>query len=470
MKRLLPIFFFALLLVGCKDDLSTTGSEVLPAEDAVIVNVDTFSVASEITRAAGIYSSPDSLLLGEIHNQYGTLHADILTQVACPLDFEYPEGAEVDSVCIYLYYNTYFGVGNSPMQISVYEMDKSSFNYTDGYRTTLDLDEYWSGDNSTMVASPRIFTAATPTDSIYNSSTGSYVPYLRFLATDAFAEHFFSIRDFTSQQDFSQKFKGLYISSDFGGATVLNLSEIGVAVYYTFTYDRAGQDTTVQDVKLFYANAEVRQVNRLDYHISDAEYSVLESRHDDTAYVVSPAHIYTRLSLPMRDICDKVEANIGDKRVYVNRALLRADVLNVYRGQTSARTPNDWQQPATYMMLCIEDSLTSLLDNHAAPTSTYALISTLYTSYDSDGEPYDYYSYDLASLLTQQIRNEEMKIGVPDTLKMVLVPVTVETATATTGASYYTSVRPDQTITATAIRSAQSTLLPLELEVTASGF
>lgn len=473
MKHTNSLYLFICLLiplcfVGCKNDLSTTGSEVLPTEDAILVNVDTFAVRSAIVRAGEIYSSPDSLLLGEAVNRFGTIHADLLTQLVCPIGFEYPENSSVDSVCVFVYYNSYYGDGNSPMQVSVYEMDKSTFDFTTGYRTTLPLDDYWSGDEATQIGNSRIFTAAMPTDSIYSSTTETYIPFLRFKAGVQFADKFFAIRDFSSQEAFNNIFKGLYISSDFGSATVLNVSEVGLAVYYNFTYNLEGRDTTVQDAKLFYSNAEVRKVNRLDYHIPDADYNALKAVQDDTTFVVSPAHIYTELKLPMKQMSSDIVSGLNNKRPYVNRARLRADVLNVYRGQSSARTPNDWPQPANYMMLCLADSLQRLFDDNAAPVSTVALISTLTTAYDSLGNPYDYYEYDLADLLTEQIRKTEEEV--PDTLSMLLVPVTVSTATAQTGATYYTSVHPDQTITATTLRSAQTKAAPLNIEVTASGF
>ena len=357
---------FVATWVGCVDDAANAGASALLEEDNIQVKADTFAVASELNASAAISLTPDSFLLGECDTHFGTIKADILTQLACPVGFEYPyaESAEVDSICLYLYYANWYGDGMAPMGITVYEMDKATLDYNTRYPSDTALSTFCSMADSTKIASAsRIIVAAEPTDSI-EVSDGVYTPYVRIKLSDEFAKRFFAINDFSSQEQFNQLFKGLYIASDFGGSTVLYVTSISMAVYYHFSYPRQSGDTVVNDVKGFYANSEVRQVNR--YMYPDRE-QVMEdlAKKTDTNFVVSPANIYTRLSINMDSIVNRMEEQLGDPsgyRVYVNRANVTVDVL--YDVDTDSDRPRDqWDAPASYMLLVLEDKMESFFSN-----------------------------------------------------------------------------------------------------------
>ena len=356
------LIVFVATWVGCTDDATNAGASALLEEDNIQVKADTFAVASELKACTAISLTPDSFLLGECDTHFGTIKADILTQLACPVGFEYPyaETAEVDSICLYLYYSNWYGDGMAPMGITVYEMDKATLDYNTRYPSDTALSTFCSMVDSTKIAvTSRIIVAAEPTDSI-ESSDGVYTPYVRIKLSDEFAKRFFAINDFSSQEQFNQLFKGLYIVSDFGGSTVLYVTNISMAVYYHFSYPRQSGDTVVNDVKGFYANSEVRQVNR--YMYPDRE-QVLEdlSKKIDTNFVVSPANIYTRLSVQMDSIVSRMEEQLGDPsgyRVYVNRANITVDVL-YDAAQDSDRPRDQWDTPASYMLLVLEDKMES---------------------------------------------------------------------------------------------------------------
>ena len=201
---------------------------------------------------------------------------------------------------------------------------------------------------------------------------------MRIKLSDEFARRFFAINDFSSQEKFNQLFKGLYIASDFGGSTVLYVTSISMAVYYHFSYPRQSGDTVVNDVKGFYANSEVRQVNR--YMYPDRE-QVMEdlAKKTDTNFVVSPANIYTRLSINMDSIVNRMVELLGDTsgyRVYVNRANVTVDVL--YDVDTDSDRPRDqWDAPASYMLLVLEDKMESFFAKNELPSDTVAILRPL---------------------------------------------------------------------------------------------
>ena len=79
------------------------------------------------------------------------------------------------------------------------------------------------------------------------------------------------------------------------------------------------------------------------------------------------------------------------------------------------------------------------------------------------GDAIYYYSYDMSDFLTNQLRQESS-----DTvLNMLLVPVTIGTSTLSSSATAVTSVRQQQTISATKILSAKN---GMKLEIVYSGF
>ncbi len=463
-KHLLTLLSVLMCLVACKDNDVHSGLSVLPEEDLIVVGVDSFGVQSSLQQVDYIYSAPDSFLLGECDSRFGTVHADILTQFACPIDYRYPESSEVDSVCLFLYYTSWFGDGNTPMSLSVYEMDRKTFRYTEVYPSNISVEDYCSLDESTFVLDrPRVITAASPTDSIYSSSTKQYVPYIRFRTNDEFAKSFFARNDYSSQDIFNRNFKGLYISSEFGSATLLHIGQVTMAVYYHFTYRKEGRDTTVCDMKSFYANSEVRQVNRIRY--TNEPWSELQAMSDSVNFIVSPANIYTELAVPVKLMGDSISAKLGSKRPYVNRAKLTVDVLNVYSGATADKTSDDWAQPASYMLLLKKDASERFFRERELPSDTCAILCALTTGVDADGDPKYYYEYDISTLLTQQLR-QQLEV---DSLRMLLVPVHVTTSSSGTS-TIVSAVQPQHTVSSTVVRSAGNRDNPMRFEVVYSGF
>lgn len=458
------LFFVA--LVACNENNSiSAGASTLPDDDIRVMS-DTFRVTSQLDSCVAISLTPDSFLLGECVTHFGTIKADVLTQLACPEGFKYPnETAEVDSVCLYLYYKNWYGDGKSPLGIAVYEMDKQTLKENQQYKSNLLLSDYCSLSKSTNIAEEsKIIIPATPTDSSYSSESESYVPTIRIKLSDEFAKRFFQIKDFSSQKAFNELFKGLYICTDFGGSSVLYVRDITMTVFYHFTMQRPQMnDTVINDTRAFYANEEVRQVNRYSY--PDRQ-TILNhySQVSDTNYIVSPANIYTELSVRIDSIYKRINQQIGDTteyRVYVNKADLNVDVL--YSDSATGRPRDNWDTPASYMMLIQKEEINTFFSKNEMPSDSVAIVAPLTATTDSLGNINYKYTYDLSKLLTRQIRNNVQS----EILNFILVPVAVSSNTST-GAIQ--SVKPLQTISATLIRSANNSETPMDIEMVYAGF
>ena len=460
---LLPI----LIIAGCQENNSiSAGASTLPKDDIRVMS-DTFVVSSKLDSCVAISLTPDSFLLGECDTHFGTIKADLLTQLTCPEGFKYPgDGtAVVDSVCLYLYYNNWYGDGNSPLGIVVYEIDKQPLKDNQRYYSNIDETDYCSfADSTCIVAQSKIIVPSTPFDSSYSSQSESYVPTIRIKLTDEFAQRFFKIKDFSSQKAFNDLFKGLYIRTDFGGGNVLYLKDITMTIFYHFNMIRDGaNDTILHDTRSFYVNEEVRQINRYTY---PNRKSVLNTyaQITDTNYIVSPANIYTELTIRMDSIYNRINHQLEDTaayRVYVNKADLTIDVL--YSDSATNRPRDNWDRPASYMMLIQKDEMENFFSKNKVPSDSVAIITSLSVKTDTLDNIFYNYTYDLADMLTKQIRSRN-KV---EELTYVLVPVSV-TTNSSTGAIL--SVKPLQTISATCIRSANHPDFPMDIEVVYAGF
>ena len=469
------ILAFVIAFTACKDDVANTGESVLTPEDEVVVLADTFAFRSAVDSCRAIISQADSFLLGEIESDYGVLHASILTQLACPEGYHYPEGfshESVDSICLFMYYQRWVGDANSPLAINAYMMDRNTFRYSGTYPTNINISDYCSRDLS-ILKNHRIVVASEKLDSIKNND-GTYSPMLRMKLNDDFTQYFAAIQTFESQERFNEQFKGLLIETSFGSSTILNISDIALGVFYHFTYSKNGKDTTVNDMKAFYANSEVRTVNHLFYEDKKQLVEEMQKDSDTYNYIVAPAGVYTRLEFPMEVIADTIissliydstwnathdSATILSKRPYVNKAQVRVEVTNVFSGATADITRDDWLQPAAYMLLIKENSMERFFKNKELPSDTCALLSALQQGTDSLGNTTYFYSYDLSDFLTNQLRKESGESN----LSMMLVPVTVDINSS----SVVTSVRQQQTVSATQIHSAKN---GMSLEIVYSGF
>ena len=461
------LLLLATVVVGCQENNSISAGASTLQDNDIRVMSDTFSVTSQLDSCVAISLTPDSFLLGECDTHFGTIKADILTQLACPEGFVYPGGetAVVDSICLYLYYKNWYGDGKTPLGITVYEMDKQSLQENASYPNNLQISEYCSlAESAHIVMNSKIIIPATPVDSSYSSQSGSYVPTIRVKLTDEFAKRFFAIKDFSSQKAFNQLFKGLYICSDFGASNVLYINDITMTVFYHFTMERPQlNDTIIHDTRSFYANDEVRQVNRFTY---PNRQSILQqySQIKDTNYIVSPANIYTELTVQMDSIYNRIDAQLGDTaayRVYINKADLTVDIL--YSDSVTGRPRDNWDIPASYMMLIQKEKMTEFFSTNKTPSDSVAIITSLSATADSLSNVTYQYSYDLSDMLTKQIRSQQ-KV---DQLTFVLVPVAINT-NSSTGAIL--SVKPLQTISATRIRSANNPITPMDIEVVYAGF
>lgn len=449
-KSVLLLAFVGMFAFSCSDDLAEVGSSIQPQSDEIMVRTDTFYVGTQNTFVDYIYTRQDSFLLGSFYNEkFGTTQADILAQVNFPLDFKFPAGSIGDSALVRLYYYSWFGDGLSPIDINIYEMNKNTFSYSTIYNSNINWFDYT--DKSTKLGQ-RIITAQNA-DSISKSKS-----VVRFKLSDDFKNNFFKNADYSSESAFLNIFKGMYITTNYGASTLLNVSRIDLEYYYHYTYNvkkSNGADSTVvvRNVVVFPANSEVRQVNRFSH--PDLKQKITESANVN--YVASPASLNTLVNIPLKRINERINSQLSSKKLSLNSAVLGVEATNV--SDSTLAMPL-----VSYMLLIKEDSVTSFFKKNKLPSDTYAILGKLSAKINSTSTDYDYYyNFDCATLIANQIKSFSMPAD--GLLKMRLVPVEVKLSST----NVVTSVKHAYKMSAVTIKSGKNTESPMKINMVYSG-
>jgi len=457
---IIVLFLVSLFVFSCSDTLTDIGSGIQPSSDQIKIGTDTFHITSENVPVVSVFSKPDSFLLGSYYNtKFGSTQADVLAQVNCPVGFTFPPNSIADSASVIIVYYTWSGVSESPLEISVYEMNKKTFDYFGIYPSSLDPSDYTDHDvyNPSNLLSRKIVKAK---DKYRSDSTA-----IRLSLPKEFVTRFFDVTHYNSTPDFLKFFKGMYITTNYGAATLLNVSQITLSYYYHYTYPGTGKNVhggdsivTVNNVLYFPANAEVRQVNRFVH----ADRSSIPAAPDSLNYVASPANWDTKLGIPLNKIKLRMDAGIAGKKLTINSAILRAEAVNIDVDTISAPTVN-------YMLLIKASAVDRFFKNDELPSDTCAILAS-HTSaliLNTTDLYQHYYSFNLASLIANEFKIAAQKSIAPVTnLDMVLIPVQVTLNSSST----VTAVKHQYLMSTVSLRSAKNAYSPMRINVVYSGF
>jgi hypothetical protein len=456
--QVILLILLSVLTFSCTDDLTNYGSGIQPKSDEMSIGTDTFHLSTEDFFVDYMYFRPDSFLLGSFYNEkFGSTRADILAQVNCPVDFKFPPLSVPDSALVVLYYKSWFGDKYAPLDVNVYEMNKKTFDYTGLYPSNLDPTDY---TDLSILLGRRIFTAKDASKTRVDSTS------IVIKLSNDFVQRFFNDTHYGSETAFTNFFKGIYITTNYGASTILNISQIDLEYYYHYTYTKPGADTltTVKNVLSYPANKEVRQVNRFLH----PDRNVIVKLRDSVNYVASPANIQTRINLPLSRIKQKIDAKIATgKKQILNNAILKVEATEV--GDTTLEMPI-----VQYMLLIKESAVKRFFEDNVIPTSkdTCALLGQITATQIGTTSKYQYsYSFDMAALIANELKIAKEKGEAPaENLKMVLIPVSVTTTTSSSGTSSISAVKQQYMMSAVTIRSGQNQKHPMKLNLVYSGF
>lgn len=362
----------AFFIISCDDEADNLGKEIRPAGDEIIVKSDTFHLSSVTFPIDNIISKPDSFLLGEfVDFKLGTLKAEILAELKLFKDeFQFPDESvavtEVDSVTMYLSFNSVFGKYDSPLNISVYEL-KDSLRRKDVYYTDIDPTPFV--DYSKKIGSTKF--------SVIDGNTENLTRYVNFQLEDEFAKRFFTTDPlhYKSQNDFRNFFKGIYMTTSFGGATMLNLRDIRVSMYYSYAY-KTDLTKKLYGRKDFYVNPEVKKVNRIVH----THRALVVNPNDEFNHIASPANYYTRVMIPLDRVRRDVKID-GKTQLAVNSASIKLHVEKKNDEDDASMIPY-----VNNLLLIKADSVNEFFTKRKPLSNSYAFLAgrdSIYVSQDN---------------------------------------------------------------------------------------
>jgi len=445
--QIILLFLLSILTFSCVDDLTNYGFGIQPKSDEISIGTDTIHLQTSDSLVDYLISHPDSFLLGTFYNEkYGSTHADILAQVKSPFGKKFPLNSVPDSAELVLQYNTWFGDKYAPMDVNVYEMNLKTFIYTDPYSTNIVPTDY---SDLSILLGHRIFTAKDVVKTRGDSTK------IRIKLSSDFVQRFYKGEVFYNiDSAFTKFFKGIYITTNYGSSTIINIAKKGIYInYYThYTYTPPGTNKldTVKETYNFPANDEVRQVNRFS-HPDRTQFVKLR---DSVNYVASPANLLTCVNIPLHRIKQKIDANVkmNGKKQLLNNALLRVDITEVENATLAMPVVN-------YMLLIKESAINDFFDRNQLPadTSTCAVLGKLsYSKIGSTNSYKYYYSYDVAKIIANELAIAAGNNTTPiEKLKMVLVPVSITTTESSSGTVSITSMKQQYSMSGVTIRSGK---------------
>lgn len=460
----------ALLLVSCNDNIDSVGSSIQPTHDKIVVKANVYNLETENLFLDRIYNRPDVFLLGTYDDKkYGKLQADILAQFNHPFGENmsaadrFPENAKADSAILVLYYGSWHGSRNSLLNATVYRMNTDKKLDPDAYYpSNIDPSEYVNFSASRVVLGKKAFTARDIT-----GTADSTMIVIDLSEDKDFVQELFDISkeyglgSTPPAEDFLNRFKGVYINTDLGDATMMHISAMRMLLYYSYEVHIEGKDTVLSNYQIYSANSEVTQINRFLHPNRDEIVNQLNS-NPNVNYISSPANIYSRVNIPLRGIAEDMLDSIGtEKRLFVNNATIKVEPLF-----EDEKDSLDLSQPG-YVLLMKEEDMDQFFTKERLPNDSVLL--SAFSSTDST------YTFNIATLLTNELKKATVdRVIHPEQmneeLKMVMVPVSVSTSSDYYGNTTVNRVRQQPLMTGVEFRSGQNDERPMKVRVTFSGF
>ena len=441
------------IVTSCKNDESV-GITIQPQEDEIIVDSDTFIIESENYYVPAISAQADSMILGEFYNEtYGTTKAELLVQIAPPIDYRFPEvkyKPEPDSLVLMMYYNSWVGSAYAPLEFSIYEINKQPIDYNTQYLSNLNIGDF---TDSTILMGKRLMTSIDLSRADSLEEDTAIMPYVRYKFDQVQLERFFNMPQevYKDEEAFLDEFKGLYITTRYGSSTLICFNQITMYLYYHYTYQTNGKDTVVNTSIIYPSNKEVRQLNKFT-HPNIEEVTVC---NDSINFIKSAAGIYPKIRIPIGEMSKRIYSKIGDKQLNVNAAEIiiediKYDTTNTYLGKPF------------YLLALTTDQFDDFLKYNTMPsaTDTTAVIASYSTSHKG-------YKLDLAYFITKHLRNKIVEED--DVIEMILMPVLAETSTSTE-TSTIANIKPLTQLAVSTIRSGKNEYSPMRLKILYNGF
>lgn len=324
------LFLASLLLIAC--EANEIGSEIQPTEDKLSVKTDSFSVSAVSSMITDRYSESDKLLLGNYEDPiFGTAKFDFLAEFRY-LNADFPSTAKATSVQVVLYYKTFFGDSTAVQEATVYQLN-NSLKFSENYTTDIELSEFC---DKSEILGKKVYVAYDPTvpDSVQNLA--GYCNTVRVDLPLSIGEKLISDRSITtSQTNFLNLIKGIYVTNEFTGQVVLNVDSVNLEVAYDYVPKASKPDSIVNTVRVYPVNKETTGVLR----ISNVKAPEVSDIPDSLVYLSSYVGMVPKVEIPVDRIRERLGYAEGDIISINNMSLILEEAICADSSSTKLTMP-----------------------------------------------------------------------------------------------------------------------------------
>ncbi|MDR1370420.1 MAG: DUF4270 domain-containing protein [Dysgonamonadaceae bacterium] len=410
-KVILFSFLLGLLLWACDDSVSNIGMGILPDQDKIGIYTDTIYLDASTVRLDSIYAKTVYGMLGEFYDPtYGNLKSSFLCQFYAPQTETFRDSvldSKMDSIVLNILYRSYLGDSLAPMQVSVYPVTQPLGGH---YYTNISPSDYC--DMNTVLGRQG-YTARNLNVTDSANIANGYVKKLSIRLPDFLAQKFYeeslkpSPNIYSSLDDFVKFFPGVYVAPSYGTGNIIYVKDTYIGIYYNrrlTTSSSTGTDSIYikADSTTFNVTQEIIQLN--SYQSSHDE-KLLQPSEDKT-YVKTPAGIFTKITVPIPDIINKMGA-----KKFTNAKF-----------SLSLFAKDEWEYAIGYppkVLLINTDSVTTFFENKMIADN-----KTSYTSSYTSSYTYDFGN--ISAVIQNAIENAPDK-----NLELLVIPVSTQTSGTT---------------------------------------
>lgn len=465
-----------LLIAGCDDNTSTMG---IPSKDEeVFPSYGTFLAYTHSEAMDSVLGNSASSYLGSIDDpETGTrIRADFAAQFHTFENYSFPkfdlmfpddgvkrttDSIRCDSVEVRLYFSNYYGAKNAPLKLEVYPLDKNNvLQEEEDYYTDTDLDQFVLPGSEPIAT--KVFTTEDYNLADAERNSATHADNVRIMLPDtvgslimrAYYDH---PEYFKDSYTFIRKVcPGFLFKIRSGNGSMLSVDVSTLNIYFNF-YDKVKRDSTCSALARFAATPEVIQSTQFS---NDDMQSLVEE--DDCTYLKTPAGIMTVAQLPINEIYQNHETDS------VSRAQLTFTRLNNTKPSTQSLGI-----PQSLLLVRKADATSFFKKRSVADSKT-----SYTTSYSSTYNTYTFNNIcrlislcrkeKLAGMKAENLTEQEWEQKHPDWNKVVLIPVSISTATDTYGETHQVSVTHDMSMNSIRLQGGANT--PIKMQVIYSRF
>ena len=475
------ILAIALLLISCDEDTGTIG--VYSGEDALSTTYDSFDVISYSIANNNVPASSTASYLGNVIDPEidKAINATFAAQFHTFENYAFPNEANIvktdghlcDSIEIRLFIKSTFGDKNNPMKVEVWPLSMSDDKLIKESTSLYSNTDLWQFvDDSKGPVATKVFTATDYIMSDGQRSSSNYSDNVRIVLNremgDAIMAKFYSNPEFFSDSyTFIRNVcPGFLFRTVSGTGTMLNLEVCTMNLFFTYKTDEE-PDEKIASNSRFSATPEVIQSTQFESSDLTQLIDLMNNEKSDTTMLKTPAGICTELILPVDEIFK------GHESDSISRASLT--LLRINNQDEDAKDDDYALGIPKNLLLVRKQNFKSFFENHQVSDLQQSFTTTFQSIYNS-------YTFENISLLISYCQNEklagmkasnmtdaEWEAAHPDWNHVVLVPVTVSTATDSYGNVSQVSVNQDLSLGSTKlVRGTKAN--PIKVQVTYSRF